>query len=145
MTIYFYKFSPFLFSFLSTSPLPSITSYSCSHHFTENFPSKSSSWKEFLDSKKLSPIKDNTNHHIKRLKHKLAELVAIIDFHKEKYAEDVFADSFDQLDKELGDLHYTAIIPEEFEMLKNKKSQMDKDESIQQTTVVKIPEHRPGT
>ena len=71
---------------------------------------QSSAWKVLLESGRFSPVKDNTDHHMKRLRHKLAELVAIIDFHKEKYAQDVFGDSFHQLDQELGDPDYQEII-----------------------------------
>ena len=69
---------------------------------------------------------DKTDHHMKRLRHKLAELIAILDFYKEKYAQDVFGDSFQQLDNELGDLHYKEIIPLNSELVVgNTEDQMD--------------------
>ena len=89
----------------------------CSHHFTEDLSMQSSAWKNLLESGRFAPVRDNTDHHMKRLRHKLAELVAIIDFHKDIYAQDVFGDSFIQLEKELGELHYQEIIPLQSEML----------------------------
>jgi len=78
---------------------------------------KSSSWKEFLESGRFTPHPDHEKHHIRRLKHKLQEVNAIIDFYKDKFTEDVFGDSFEQINEELGDLHYSEVIPEESEVL----------------------------
>jgi hypothetical protein len=83
----------------------------CSYHFTDDLPMQSSAWKVLLESGTFSPVQDNTDHHMKRLRHKLAELAAIVDFHKENYAQDVFGDSFQQIEKEVGDLQYPAVIP----------------------------------
>ena len=106
-------------SLTQSTPPHSHHSQSCSHHFTEDLPMQSSAWKVFLDSGIFSPVPDNSNHHMRRLRHKLAEVAAIIDFHKDKYTEDVFGDSFRQIKKELGDLHYPEIIPFGSEMLIN--------------------------
>jgi hypothetical protein len=67
---------------------------------------------------------------MKRLRHKLAELAAIIDFHKEKYAQDVFGDSFQQIEKELGDLKYPAVIPAGSEILSDNAYQMSNESSF---------------
>ena len=116
-----YAFNTFVLcltlSYSLASPLTSHDSPLCSHHFTEDLPRQSSAWKVFLDSGIFSPVQDNSNHHLRRLRHKLAEVAAIIDLHKEKYAEYVFGDSFEQIKKELGDLHYPEIIPFGSEML----------------------------
>eukprot|EP00092_Neocalanus_flemingeri_P027621 GFUD01029970.1.p1 GENE.GFUD01029970.1~~GFUD01029970.1.p1 ORF type:complete len:247 (-),score=53.11 GFUD01029970.1:298-1038(-) len=116
-----------IFCFSHSSPLPVLDSHSsiCSHQFTADLSMQSSAWKVLLESGRFSPVKDNTNHHMKRLRHKLAELVAIIDFHKEKYAQDVFGDSFTQLDKELGDLHYKEIVPLDSQMYISENSNVD--------------------
>ena len=92
-------------SCVSTSPLPSHVSPLCSHHFTEDIPLESSRWKVLLESGRFSPVADRTDHHMKRLRHKLAELIAIIDFYMEKYAQVGFRDSFCQLGKEMKDFH----------------------------------------
>jgi hypothetical protein len=83
-----------IFSLGQSSPLPShdSNSPSCTHHFTEDLPNQSSAWKVLMESGRFAPVQNNTDHHMKRLRHKLAELVAIIEFHKEKYAQDVFGD-----------------------------------------------------
>ena len=97
-----------------TQPSPIISSKNqadCSHQLT--LDPHSSSWAVFLESGVLAPQQDNSNHHIKRLKHKLAELAAIIDFHKEKYVQDIFGESYSQIYKELADLAYPPLIPEE--------------------------------
>jgi len=110
-----YKIFTVLLTLSSIQTSPIIQSQSlelCSHQFSEALPLDSSSWGVFLESGLLTPSQDNTNHHVKRLKHKLAELVAIIDFHKEEYAQDIFGASYNQIDTELGDLYYPEVIPE---------------------------------
>jgi hypothetical protein len=130
----FVKFIIFFltFSFGQSSPLPSFNSDSpgCSHHFTEDLSKESASWKVFLESGRFAPVQDNTDHHLKRLRHKLAELVAIIDFHKEKYTQDVFGDSFSQIKKELGNLQYPAVIPAGSEMLDENADQVSGESSF---------------
>ena len=78
---------------------------------------ESSNWKEFLESGRFIPHPDPEKHHIRRLRHKLEEVNAIIDFYKDKYSQAVFGDSFDQLNEELGELHYPEVIPEESEVI----------------------------
>jgi len=115
-----YKIFTVLLTLSSIQTSPIIQSQSlelCSHQFSEALPLDSSSWGVFLESGLLTPAQDNTNHHVKRLKHKLAELVAIIDFHKEDYTQNMFGASYNQIDTELGDLHYPEVIPEGFPIL----------------------------
>ena len=120
------------FSLGESSPLPSHDSNSpgCSHHFTEDLPMQSSAWRVLLESGRFAPVQDNTDHHMKRLRHKLAELAAIIDFHNEKYAQDVFGDSFQQIEKELGDLKYPAVIPAGSEILSDNAYQGSDESSF---------------
>merc|ERR1712025_543741 len=113
-----YKIFTFLFtvSSIRCSPIiPSQDPAKCSHQLTTDL--ESSAWSVFLESGLYSPVQDNTDHHIKRLKHKLAELVAIIDFHKEDYTQNIFGASYNQIDTELGDMYYPEVIPEGSQIL----------------------------
>jgi len=108
-----YKIFTFLFtvSSIRCSPIiPSQDPAKCSHQLTTDL--ESSAWSVFLESGLYNPVQDNTDHHIKRLKHKLAELVAIIDFHKEEYSQDTFGEPYNKIDKELGELAYPSLISE---------------------------------
>ena len=82
----------------------------CSHQFSAD--PESSSWSEFLESGILVPAQDNTDHHILRLKHKLAELVTVIDIYKDDYTQDIFGEPYNKIDKELEDLAYPSLISE---------------------------------
>ena len=88
------------------SPIPA----ECSHQFSAD--PESSSWSDFLESGILVPVQDNSDHHLWRLKHNLAELVTVIDIHKEEYTQDIFGEPYDKIDKELEDLAYPALISE---------------------------------
>jgi len=108
-----YKAFTFLFTLTSIRCSPIIPSQDfakCSHQSTTDL--QSSSWSVFLESGIYSPVQDNTDHHVKRLKHTLAELAAIIDFHKEDYTQDIFGESYNKIDKELEDLSYPSLISE---------------------------------
>ena len=89
---------------------PIIPPLDCSHQLNNDL--QSSSWGEFLESGILVPAQDNTDHHIKRLKHTLAELAAIIDHHKDDYTQDIFGEPYNKTDKELEDLAYPILISE---------------------------------
>ena len=108
-----------LISLAHSSPLAHNTSPWCSHHLREKSSLQSSKWKKFLDSGLFIPARDNTDHHIKRLRHKLSELVAIINFHKDKYAKDLFGESYRKINKELEDLRFPDLIPRRLRMLDN--------------------------
>ena len=117
-------------SYSLASPLTSQDSPLCSHYFTEDLPRQSSAWKVFLDSGIFSPVQDSSNHHMRRLRHKLAEVAAIIDFHKDKYVEDVFGDSFRQIEEELGNLHYPEVIPIGSEILSEYTDHVSSESSL---------------
>ena len=89
---------------------PIIPPLDCSHQLNNDL--QSSSWGVFLESGILVPAQDNTDHHIKRLKHTLAELAAIIDHHKDDYTQDIFGEPYNKTDKELEDLAYPILISE---------------------------------
>ena len=82
----------------------------CSHQLTTDL--ESSSWSSFLESGVLVPAQDNTDHHVKRLKHNLAELVAIIHFLKDEYSQDTFGEPYNKTDKELEELAYPSLVLE---------------------------------
>ena len=67
---------------------------------------------------------------MKRLRHKLAELAAVINLNKEKYVQDLFGDSFRQIEKEIGDLNYPEVIPLGSEMLSDLEDQVCKESSF---------------
>jgi len=114
-----------IISLTHSSPLVKSASPWCSYHLTKRSSLQSSKWKKFLDSGMFNPtrdikvIRDDTGHHIKRLRHKLSELVAIINFHKDRYVEDLFSESYDKIDKELEDLHFLDLIPSRLKLLDN--------------------------
>ena len=96
-----------ILSFAHSSP----TSKLCSHQFRED--QESSGWSEFLSSGLFLPAPGgSTSHHMKRLRHSLAELAAILAYHKEEYVQDMMGESFTQIDRELGDLQYPALAPD---------------------------------
>ena len=98
-------------SFINSSPIIlSPFAAECSHQFSAD--PESSSWSDFLESGILVPVQDNSDHHLWRLKHNLAELVTVIDIHKEEYTQDIFGEPYNKIDKELGDLAYPALISE---------------------------------
>ena len=105
-----YKIFATLITLYSTQCSPIIPPQECSHQLTTD--QQSSSWSVFLESGILVPPQDNTDHHIKRLKHKLAELAAIIDSHKDDYTQDIFGEPYNKIDKELGELSYPSLVLE---------------------------------
>ena len=105
-----YKIFATLITLYSIQCSPIIPPQECSHQLTTD--QQSSSWSVFLESGILVPPQDNTDHHIKRLKHKLAELAAIIDSHKDDYTQDIFGEPYNKIDKELGELSYPSLVLE---------------------------------
>ena len=105
-----YKIFATLITLSSIQCSPIIPPQECSHQLTTD--QQSSSWSVFLESGILVPPQDNTDHHIKRLKHKLAELAAIIDSHKDDYTQDIFGEPYNKIDKELGELSYPSLVLE---------------------------------
>ena len=100
-----------MLSSVQSSPIIlSLIPVECSHQLTTD--QESSSWSSFLESGVLVPVQDNTDHNIKRLKHNLAELVAIIDFYKDEYTQDTFGEPYNKIDKELEELAYPSLILE---------------------------------
>ena len=100
-----------MLSSVQSSPIIlSLIPSECSHQLTTD--QESSSWSSFLESGVLVPVQDNTDHNIKRLKHNLAELVAIIDFYKDEYTKDTFGEPYNKIDKELEELAYPSLILE---------------------------------
>ena len=100
-----------MLSSVQSSPIIlSLIPVECSHQLTTD--QESSSWSSFLESGVLVPVQDNTDHNIKRLKHNLAELVAIIDFYKDEYTQDTFGEPYNKIDKELEELAYPSLISE---------------------------------
>ena len=119
-----------------TQPSPIISSKShadCSHQFSAD--PQTSSWAVFLESGVLAPQQNNSNHHIKRLKHKLAELAAIIDFHKEKYVQDIFNESYSQIYKELAHLAYPLLILEKPEISKDSSDDFLTESSLTESSL----------
>ena len=105
-----YKIFATLITLSSIPCSPILPPQECSHQLTTD--QQSSSWSVFLESGILVPPQDNTDHHIKRLKHKLAELAAIIDSHKDDYTQDIFGEPYNKIDKELGELSYPSLVLE---------------------------------
>ena len=105
-----YKIFATLITLSSIPCSPILPPQECSHQLTTD--QQSSSWSVFLESGILVPPQDNTDHHIKRLKHKLAELAAIIDSHKDDYTQDIFGEPYNKIDKELEELSYPSLVLE---------------------------------
>ena len=65
-----------------------------------------------------------------RLRHKLAELLAIIDFHKEDYAQTLFEESYEDLESQLGNLYYPEVIPRDSQILMSDASTVSRNRSM---------------
>ena len=80
--------------------------HQCPHQYSQDLPQQTSSWQQFLASKSFFPTVNNERHHIRRLRHKLAELVAVIENTRNDLTQESFADSYRHVNSELEHVSY---------------------------------------
>lgn len=86
----------------SSNPL-----HHCQHQYSHELPQQSSAWQEFLQSGVFSPSsKDPSRHHLRRLRHKIAELAAVIQHTKNQVSQELFSDPYHQVDSELQQVRF---------------------------------------
>ena len=79
----------------------------CQHQYSHELPQQSSAWQEFLQSGIFSPSSnDQSRHHLRRLRHKIAELVAVIQHTKNEVSQELFSDPYHQVDSELQQVRF---------------------------------------
>ena len=85
----------------------------CAHQYEDE--ESLSDWEELLLSGTFLPSSHPDRHHIIRLRHKLAELEAVIHHHKEQYCRQVFGYSFKEINSDLQSVHYREIFNEVYQ------------------------------
>ena len=87
--------------------------HQCPHQYSQNLPQQTSSWQQFLASKSFFPTVNNGRHHLRRLRHKLAELVAVIENTRNDLTLESFADSYRHVNSELEHVNYHHLFTED--------------------------------
>ena len=88
--------------------------HQCPHQYSPDLPQQASSWEQFLASKTFFPTVNNERHHMRRLKHKLAELVAVVENTRNDLTQETFADSYRHVDSELEHVNYDHLFHEDY-------------------------------
>lgn len=105
--MYYYQIKSIIivsvFTISHSSPLHH---HQCPHQYSQDLPQQTSSWEQFLASKSFFPTVNNERHHVRRLRHKLAELVAVIENTRDDLTQESFADSYRHVNSELEHVHY---------------------------------------
>ena len=114
--MYYYQIqSIIIISVFTTTSLssPLHHHHQCPHQYSQDLPQQTSSWQQFLASKSFFPTVNNERHHLRRLRHKLAELVAVIENTRNDLTQESFADSYRNVSSELEHVNYHHLFTED--------------------------------
>ena len=84
---------------------PSQKKSQCQHQYSLEYPQQSSPWEEILRSGTYSPS-ISSRHHLRRLRHQLAELSAVIEAHKDDYSSQTFGENYQETNSKLDTVNY---------------------------------------